>query len=1009
MQQRVMLYTYGFVLGVAFGTGFQPDISWVWPLYIVAAVFGLLGWSLAVAQDQGMRRIKKGMVFACLALSAVPFGIGRYVERSHIPPFDPALNEGNHIKAILDEYPDPDFKTTTRIVGRIIAEPEYRPVKGLPGVVVLTVQPMEIEPEPGSGTIHKVADGNVAVFLRPFTQFRRHERDFEEIFMQLADAEAYGYIIEVTGPFRTFRGADNPGLFDPEVFNNDKDIFASTNIPFWDKNNPPLKIIDEEEGNLLVETALSLKTRLLGVIKVTVPFPESAFLAGVTLGARRGLDGVRSKFEDAGTPPEEEWGEDEEDAAEKPDLRQLVLDQFRWSGTSHVLAVSGLHVTIISGALWGLFLLMKIPKKVYAPLVCLGLVIFCLITGAAPSSIRATIMNSLVILTYVYLGAAFRASLLLAIGVSGFAILLNNPKWLVQPAFSLSFMAVLSLGILTPPFEQILRKVPGYKKLPYWLQQFISAQGAIQFGMMAPLSAYYFCRMSLAGPFANFFAIPLIGIIVQLGLFACLLGLIPSIGIYFALVLNAANYIIIWFFLWVVHISTLIIPFPHVQTLTPRMMAAYYFLLALFVWNKQLLRQAKILYYDLSMGIGGPRRRVEAIIKLGGFFLLVSGVAIFGFWPRMPSGELHFNILSVRYGQAIHIETPSGAHILVDGGPNDHIGGWNTGERVVAQYLLKHRIGNLDAIIMTTTSPEDMGGLGAILRIFPTRRFYAPISPWRWDPDNPEEFRAEAARAVGNDAAESPRNSDFEATVFHLSEIARRLRAPWGVMRVIEVLSTSPLSLLTSFGPPQPIQVEAGMVLWRERGPGGDLEIVALHPNPDFPLSPTNNNSLVLRVTYGQRSFLITGDLTEEGIREVLRISPDLLRADLLVVPAHGSSKSDIEQFHNTVLPPGADHRYAVISWGRDRALRPRRRSRESYRDSFLSHRQLFQKDVEAGAANTERRLREAGIRVARTDIHGAILCRTDGDRFEVRAVLGDFAGADVDVAEETERHREFH
>jgi competence protein ComEC len=596
----------------------------------------------------------------------------------------------------------------------------------------------------------------------------------------------------------------------------------------------------------------------------------------------------------------------------------------------------------------------------------------------------------------------------LAIGVSGFAILMQNPKWLIQPAFALSFMAVLSLGILTGPFEQVFKLIPGFKKLPYWLQQFISAQGSIQFGMMVPLSAYYFCRMSLAGPFANFFAIPLIGVIVQLGLFASILGLIPGVGLYIALVLNAANYIIIWFFLFVAHFSTVIFPFPYVQTMTPRMMAAYYFLLALFVWNKPLIRQAKILYYDLSMGIGGAKRRTEAIAKIGGFFLLVSGVAILGFWPRVPSGDLHVNILSVRYGQAIHIETPSGANILIDGGPNDHIGGWNTGERVVSQYLLKQRIGSLDAIIMTTTSPEEIGGIGAILKTFPTRRFYSTISPWRWDPENPEEFRAEASKAVGNAAAESPRNPDFDAVVFHLTEISRRLRQPWGLWRMVEVVATSPLSLVTSFGPPQTIQVEAGMVLWKETGPGGDLEIVALHPNPEFPLVPTNNNSLVLRVTYGRRSFLIAGDITEDGIREVMRISPEMLRSDLLVVPAHGSSKSDIEQFYNTVLPPGDGDRYAVICWGRDRALRPKTRGRESYRDSFLSHRQLFQKDVEGGVDNTARRLKEMGIQVARTDVNGAILCRTDGNQLDVRAVLGGLKSGGADVVEETERHREF-
>lgn len=1006
MRQRIQYFCYAFVGGVAAGMLGEAPVDWVWPLYIAAVVLGLAGWGLGVAQDQGVGQVRSWMALLGVSLCAFAFGMGRYAERAFVPAFDP--EQPNHIRAILEEFPDEDFKQTTRIVGKIVSEPEYRPALGKPGVVALTIEPYEVEPEPGSGQVYQVSEGAVVVFLRPSQKFRVFEREWETMFRKLADFSAYGYIVEVEAPLQIFRSADNPGLFDAEIFNTDKDVYAQASIAFWNNHNPPIKIVDEtEEGSYLTELSLDLKQQMLGVIKATVPFPESAFLAGVTLGARRGLDGVRTMFEEAPELPEGADPDDPDASGDVPDLRQFVLDQFRWSGTSHVLAVSGLHVTIITGALWGLFSLMKLPPKVYAPLIVLGLAIFVLITGAAPSSTRAGIMNSLVVLTYVYLGASFRASLLLAIGVSGFFILLQNPKWLVQPAFALSFMAVLSLGLITPPTERVLKLIPGWQKMPVWVQQFIAAQFAIQLGMMGPLSAYYFCRMSIAGPIANFVAIPLIGVIVQLGLFACILGLIPYVGIYLGLVLNAANYIAVWFFLWVAHISTVIMPFPYVQTMTPPMLVGYYFLLALFIYNKPLIRTARIHYYDLVMGIGGARRRLQCLGVLGGGLAVVGAVCTVSFWPEVPDGKLHVNVLSVRYGQAIHIQTPSGAHILVDAGSNDYRTGWSTGERTVAQYLLKKRVARLDAVIMTNTSPEDFGGIAGLFKVFPVRRFYSVLPVWQWDTSDPDAFIKTVEGAVGADAAENNRNADFEDAVYLLAELTDRINQDWGLWRLFEILPLSPSSVLTDFGPSENFVVKSGMVLWQEEGENGKFEIIALHPNPEYPLTPSNNNSMVLLVRYGKHSFLLPSDITEEGIRELLRLPADLLASNVVVVPAHGSPKADVELFYKTVLPPEGGPRYAVFSTGWSTALKPprgaaRSRDRQSYRDSFLSHRQLFANDVTSGTDLLATRLEEWGYTVARTDRHGAVMMRADGaGELEVEGMLGAVRQAGTPTADE--------
>lgn len=987
-----MLFTYAFAFAVGAAMLAHPGPQLAWPLMIFAAIAGAAGWAAAFAHDRG--RLARGWMIAPLLIaSAASLGFGRYAMKTHIPPFDPSA-PANHILSYVEAFPNKTRNDRTRIIGTIVEEPLYRPVEGRPGTVKLVIKPIKVMADTDGAKPYEISDGNIAVTLSPSSsKFRFDEADWEKIFTEMALPEAYGYTIEVDVPLQPFRSADNPGGFDAEEFNADEHVFASGGIYFWDKNHAPIQILDRTAGNPVTELALQLKEGILSVYKQTMPFPESAFLAGSTLRLQHGFDGVRCMFEEP--PPESSTG----DQSDQPDFRKLLLDEFRWTGTSHVIAVSGLHVTIVTGALWAFFVMLRIPRKIYAPLVILGLSVFCLMNGASPATTRAVIMNSFTIITYVYFGASLRSSLLMSIGVAAFAILMNNPGILIHAAFMYSFGAVMAIALFAGPCEEVLKRIPGMSLVPVYAQQMIYIQSSLQIGMLLPLSAYYACQLTLSGVIANFFAIPMMAVFIPLGLIAGAIGMIPVVGIWIALVLNAANCVVIWLMLWIIHICTVILPFPMVQTFTPRMMAAYYGLMALVAGYKPLLRHLRILYYDLVMRIGGASRRLQSIAAFGGLFVYILACAVGLVWPRKPPGDLRVNILSVRYGDAIHIETPGGAQILVDAGGNDYRRGLNTADRTIAPYFLKDRIGALDAVVMSDPSPENIGGLAGVLKIFPVHRFYAALPIWKWNLDDPDKFRAEAGAALQNTAedkvAQDLHNADFEDDVFHLSEAALALKRPWSFHRLLEVAIISPSSLISSwtgtsgFGTPECFEVASGTVLWSEDDPGGEFRIVALHPNPDYPLKPANNNGIVLRVEYGSTAFLLTSVLTADGIRELLRVPAELLKSDVIVVPAHGSSKSDVPYLYETVQP-----KTAVISFGSDRSLKPppsrgHARTRETVRDSFLDHRQMFSKDVEAGADGTEEALAARGIQVIRTDEQGAVLCRSDGKSVSVQTMVG--------------------
>jgi hypothetical protein len=228
-----------------------------------------------------------------------------------------------------------------------------------------------------------------------------------------------------------------------------------------------------------------------------------------------------------------------------------------------------------------------------------------------------------------------RSSVLLGVPVAAFLILLHNPLVLVDPSFTLSFGAILSLGLLTTPSLDLLQRLKGnqfvlfvlvavgatvlgirhwallvtpqfllpagtlvavlfvlagrlqakgwgiserinYGIIPEGPGAFFAAQFAIQLGMMIPLSVFYFCRWPFAGAYSNLIAIPLIGVNVQLGAIGGLLGLIPGVGIYLALLLGAANWVFSCVFLWIAHASSEWWPYPFIRRPGLLFVATYY-------------------------------------------------------------------------------------------------------------------------------------------------------------------------------------------------------------------------------------------------------------------------------------------------------------------------------------------------------------------------------------------------------------------------------------------------
>jgi ComEC/Rec2-related protein len=445
------------------------------------------------------------------------------------------------------------------------------------------------------------------ILVRAFSR-ANNAPEVHEFFNRLAAPAAYGWEIEASAPYRPIDPPLNPGEFDYAYFlgQSGVDVRLRTHVS-------EVAVLEEARGNPIMALALTAKTSFLETFKSTVRSPASRLTSAATLGARRAVENIDFRGQDLATT-------------------------LRHAGVGHVLAVSGLHVSVIAVMLFALFRMTGAKPKQFVPILIIFLILFALLTGARPSSVRAVIMNSVVLIAIAYLRSGFRTATVIGLSLSSFFILIRNPTVLFAASFLLSYGAVLSLIVIAPPLDRIICKVRGFslffaaiwfalllrlagwhlpwlihppnliaylgflwmliligtwlnnrfpamwrytpERIPALVRLFFAAQLAIQFGMMIPMSAWFFGLFPVAGVLVNLLAIPAVGVLVQLGMLTGLIGMVPVIGAWLAIPFGAAATLTGDGFIWLAYIGSSVFPYPATPMPSRFWMIAYYVALA---------------------------------------------------------------------------------------------------------------------------------------------------------------------------------------------------------------------------------------------------------------------------------------------------------------------------------------------------------------------------------------------------------------------------------------------
>jgi len=204
---------------------------------------------------------------------------------------------------------------------------------------------------------------------------------------------------------------------------------------------------------------------------------------------------------------------------EKSRISDDIRNAFSFSGLSHILAVSGLHVGFLAGLIYFIIGLFKGGRKTKFFVTTPILLLYCVMCNFTPSVVRATIMSMVFMLADV-IGMQYDP--LSSLSFSGVVILMFSPLNLFNLGFQLSFMCVFVIITLANRMAKVL---VNRLHFPKWLAQTFAMSFCVTLGVL-PLCANVLGEVSIMSIFANIVAIPIFSVTYPLLVIFVLLGCI---------------------------------------------------------------------------------------------------------------------------------------------------------------------------------------------------------------------------------------------------------------------------------------------------------------------------------------------------------------------------------------------------------------------------------------------------------------------------------------------------
>lgn len=448
------------------------------------------------------------------------------------------------------------------------------------------------------------------------------------------DEVSIGKILVLEGSVSVFHQARNEGNFDEISF------YKSQNIDF--KLEDITIQAQYGKADEFREALYRLKQRLKSVYASCMTAETGGVITMMTLGDKSLMD-------------------------------QEIKELYQKVGISHVLAISGLHISVIGMTIY------KLLRKIFGSFVVSGIAAgafmfaYGCMAGFRPSATRAIIMFFMMLLGQM-LGRSYDS--LSALSFSAICLLWENPFLLGYAGFLFSYGAVLGVVLIGNLVTKIFEE-------RHKIRDAIYSSFSIQLTTV-PLTAYFYYEIPVYGMLVNFLVLPLMSVLLSFGLLGGFVGLVW---------LEGARWILLpcqWILFFYQKLSAVMQKLPCAVLITgqPELwrMVVFYSLLALVVY------------------VVWKRKKARGFIVMGVFLL--------AFVLHLPKNEMELNILDVGQGDGIYLRTASGYDIFIDGGSTDVS---KVGTYRILPFLKYKGVRGIDYWFVSHTDKDHISGLQEIL------------------------------------------------------------------------------------------------------------------------------------------------------------------------------------------------------------------------------------------------------------------------------------------------------
>jgi competence protein ComEC len=460
------------------------------------------------------------------------------------------------------------------------------------------------------------------------------------VFTSRYPAFSYGDTIRITGELKT------PPVFEDFDY---ADYLSHENI-YSTILYPQIELIDSAAGFTLLKWIYSLRADMSEALARVLPEPQASLAQGMLLG-------IRSNIPD--------------------DLKTA----FSITGTTHILAISGLNIGIVAGIMLSLGLLLFGRRHYIYIWLALGVIwLYAVLTGLEAPVVRSVIMAS-IFLSAELLGRQRNA--ITALTFAAAVMTACDPQVIYTASFQMSFAAMCGLIFILPPLQafgkSLANRIPARFAMLSTAAVFIYDSFAVTIAAMAgvmPLAAYYFGIISIVSPLATLLVLPvLVGII--------LLGTLTAVSGLFLLPLSQVFGWLLWlilsYMLFVIEaFAKLSIAYIYTGSFNAVYIWIYYIGLIIIIWTGNRIRNRKIRQDpDAEEKPATAIRTVKTDenrfflrrpFKVIIFLAAAAGILFFSAINTAPDDYLHVSFLDVGQGDAVLIQKGN-TQILVDGGP----------------------------------------------------------------------------------------------------------------------------------------------------------------------------------------------------------------------------------------------------------------------------------------------------------------------------------------------------